>query len=189
MLAEVAAVGMITGFLIFICIEWIYPSVVRRRIKKTEKYMAESFGEYRTGFTGYMGALWALMLCGSLLLFGIIVVAPEKRVSWEYVVLITLSAVGTMWFIFKLIYILPRRYFKWENNVIYHHTGLREIVIEEIKNIFGSRIGKTNYFRVEIEKKDKQSAYWHVDILAFEKPEEIYSILKVKSKATHEFYY
>ncbi len=177
---------IVVALLLYIWIEWIYPLNVKRRIKKLERYETASFAEYKTSFMGYLGTLGPLLLCVVLLMVGIVGVAPEKRVSWEYVFLITLSTVGTMWFIFKLIYILPRRYFKWENNVIYYHTGLREKVITEIKHIFRHSPGRTNYFSVEIWEDKKPNIY--VDILSLQHPKKIYSILKVKSKAEHEFY-
>lgn len=186
MIEFIAVIGMLIAGLLFVCVEVIYPMIVKRNIKKTETHIAESFVEYRTNAIGYIGTLYPLILCVSFLCVFIELIKTEKRIGWEDIVLISLLTIGVIWFVFKLVYILPRRYFKWENNVIYYHTGLREKVITEIKHIFRRSSGRTNYFSVEIWEDKKPNVY--VDILSLQHPKRIYSILKVKSKAENEFY-
>ena len=182
-------ISLMTATLLYVFVEWVYPSVITRKIKKTDRHTAEFFAEYRTSLVGYLGTIWPLLWSGIFLYGALGIMSTEKREGWQYFLLVAGLIILVLWFSFKLLYILPRRCFKWENNTIYYHTGLREITIDEIKHIHGYNTARTNYFHLKTERTDKPGVYWHIDILSLMHPEKIYSILKVKSKSLYEFYY
>lgn len=168
---------MLAAFVVQFAEIYVYPRVVKNKMKEMGKYKPKAFcEEYRTGIHGY--------LCyGSrlLMILYVITLKPDEPLDIKIIFLWALLFVIAVYYIFKLVYILPKRYFKYENGVIYYRGYFKERTIEKIRWIGLSKERKCSYFKFDIRDEENMKKFIYIDVLAFKNPENIYGILKRES--------
>lgn len=156
---------------------YAYPRIAKRRMRDIGKYKPTSFcEEYRVGIHGYLCYGSRLMV----ILF-VLTLKPDEPLDGEFYFLWGLLLAVALYYIFKLVYILPRRYFRYENGVIYYRGLFKEHCVGEIKVIYLSRERKCSYFKFYIRNEENPKKFIYIDVLAFKNPENIYGILKRES--------
>ncbi len=180
------SIFLVTFLVVYI--NMVYPNIIRKRIKKAESlYIPKSYEEIRVGFYGYLiYTTYFILLAGSAIIvfiFGFDKVQQEQSLG---MVIMFYSSVGLLIAgsicSFVNIILLPKKYFRYDNDTIYYHTGFRVRVITSIHSMWNTNTTDTwsGYFVFRINDEDKKGVYFNVNALIFKDPVKVHDILKSK---------
>lgn len=168
----------------FIITSYIYPIRVKNRIKKSlvdTRNIKSSKIRLKIGAYTYFKSIIDCVVL--ILLFYAICTWVQPGIKSQYIIAnivavsyLTVAGLLMTYNFIRLVVLLPKKYFEYDNGNIYYHNGIKEKCIEQITEFKEYEYRQIFYWSLKIKSHNK---WITIHLLNFSNPETIYKIINM----------